>query len=200
MLKFKNKYFILRHGETTYQTKKRGFTYPWPDNPSVKLTKKGEKEIKKITKKIKEIGIDLIYSSDIFRTRQTAEIVAKKSGIKKIIFDKKLRDINLGIYHNKPKERSKTMEGFCLIFPDPKTRFSKRPKNGENWNDVKKRVRSFLKNVEKKNLNKTILIISHGDPLWLLEGIVKGLSNTQLLKQIFKKKYIKNGELRELKI
>lgn len=199
-MKLRNQYFILRHGQTIYQTKKRGFTYPWPDNPPVKLTKKGEREIKKRTKEIKEIGIDLIYSSDIFRTRQTAKIIAKKSGIKKIIFDKKLRDVNLGIFHNKPKERSKTKEGFYLIFPDPKTRFPKRPKNGESWNDVKKRLRSFLKDVEKKNQNKTILIISHGDPLWLLEGIVKGLSNNQLLKQIFKKKYIKNGEFRELKI
>ncbi|MEK9134746.1 MAG: hypothetical protein AAB451_00345 [Patescibacteria group bacterium] len=39
----------------------------------------------------------------------------------------------------------------------------------------------------KKSKNKNILIIGHGDPLWLLEGAVRRLSP-----------YIKVGELRKL--
>ncbi len=44
-MKLRNQYFILRHGDTIYQTEKKGFIYPWPDNPLVRLTKKGKKKI-----------------------------------------------------------------------------------------------------------------------------------------------------------
>jgi len=192
-MKLKNRYFLLRHGETVYQTKKKGFTYPWPDKPPVKLTKMGEKEIKNLAKKLKTKKIDLIFSSDIFRAQKTAEIVAKELGIKKINFDKRLRDVNLGIYH------SKTKEEFYRDFPDPKERFFKKPKGGESWNNVKKRIKNFINDISKKHRNKNILIVSHGDPLWLFEGILRGLSNQEFLDEIFyKKNYIKIGELREI--
>ena len=85
----------------------------------------------------------------------------------KINFDKRLRDINLGIYHGRLKKE------FYNDFPDPIKRFSNGPKKGESWNDLKKRVKSFLKEIEKKYKNKRILIVSHGDTLWMLEGILK---------------------------
>lgn len=191
-MKLNNQYFILRHGQTIYQKKKRDFVYPWPDNPPVRLTREGKKQIENLAKKIRKFKIDYIFSSDIFRARQSAEILAKKMG-KKINFDQRLRDINLGIYHGRPKEE------FYRDFPRmDKKRFSKVPPKGESWNQVKKRVLSFLKEIEKKYKNKKILIVSHGDPLWLLEGAIKNLSNQELLNEILKGRYIKTGELRKL--
>lgn len=188
-MKLNNQYFLLRHGQTIYQKKRKKFTYPWPDNPPVKLTKDGEKQIKDVVKKLKTRKIDLIYSSDIYRCRQTAEIVAKKLDLK-TDFDKRLRDINLGIYHGRPKK------DFYRDFPNLQERFSKRPKKAESWNDVKKRLLNFLKEIEKKYKKKKILIVSHGDPLWLFEGIVKGWSNKEQLEN--KDTYIKVGELRKI--
>ena len=190
--KLRNQYFILRHGQTTQQTQRKKFTYNWPDKPPVKLTKKGEKQIKAVAKKLKKEGIDFIYSSDIFRTRQTAGILVKELGLK-VKFDKRLRDINLGIYHGGLKEK------LYQDFPDLKKRFHQGPKRGESWNDVRKRVLHFLREIDKKHKNKNILIISHGDSLWILEGAVKGLTNQELLEENFRKKnYIKVGELRRL--
>lgn len=200
--KLNNQYFILRHGQTTQQTKKKEFTYNWPDKPPVKLTRIGEKQIKTVAKKLKNNPpssrpaglrrarkINLIYSSDTFRTKQTAEIIAKELGLK-INFDKRLRDINLGIYHGRPKKE------FYQDFPVLSKRFYKRPKKGESWVDCRKRTLNFLKEIDTKHKNKKILIISHGDPLWLLEGAVKGWSNQELLQS--KDSYIKVGELRKL--
>jgi len=190
-MELNNQYFILRHGQTAQQTKRKEFIYNWPDNPPVKLTREGKKQIREAAKKLKKEKIDLIYSSDIYRTRQTAKIVAKELDLK-VNFDKRLRDINLGIYHGRPKEE------FFRDFPFKEKRFNLRPKKGESWNDVKKRLLSFLREVNKKYKNKKILIVSHGDPLWLLEGIAKGLSNKELLKEISKGHYIKVGELRKI--
>lgn len=191
----RNKYFILRHGETTQQTKKLKkkeiIYYNWPSLSSFPLTKKGKKAIESVAKKLKNKKIDLIYSSDSLRTRQTAEIVAKELGLK-VNFDPRLRDINLGTYQGREKGE------FYKDLPLSLKRFSKKVPKGESWSDVKRRVVGAIKDIDKKHKGKTILIVSHGDPLWLLEGAIKGLTNQELLNQIFKKKFIKMGELREL--
>ena len=193
-----NNYFILRHGETIYQTRKREMVYPWPETTPVKLTKKGEEQIKKAAKLLKAKGIDVIYSSDVFRTRQTAKIVAKTLGTK-VTLDLRLRDTNLGIYHGRKKEE------FYRDFPinakitNTKMIFSQRPKGGENWNNVKRRMKNFVREIDKKHKNKNILIISHGDPLWLLEGAMKGFNNQEFISKVFvKKNFIRPGEVRKL--
>ena len=191
MLKLKNNYYILRHGQTDWQTKKKEWTYPKSDSPKIKLTKKGEKQIKKAVEKVRGKKVDLIFSSDFFRARQTSKIVAKALGLK-VNFDKRLRDINLGIY------KGRTKEEFYAKFPRySKNRFQKSPPGGENWLEVKKRMLQAIKGVEKKNKSKTILIVSHAEPLWLLEGAVKNWSLTEFLKNR-KNNYIEIAELRKL--
>ena len=189
--KLNNRYFILRHGLIDQQIKRKEFIYNWPDVPPIKLTRAGINQIKKAAKILKKERIDLMYSSDIYRTRQTALIVANELGLK-IKFDKRLRDINLGIYHGGLKKE------FFRNFPLSTKRFTQGPPNGENWNDVKKRLSGFLREVNRKHRSKNILIIGHGDPLWLLEGMIKGSSNEKLLKELSSGNYIKKGELREV--
>ena len=61
-------------------------------------------------------------------------------------------------------------------------------------------MKDFIRSVDKKHTNKNILIVSHGDPLWLLEkAVVNGLNNQELLSEIsLNKKYIQPGEVRKL--
>ena len=187
-----NQYYILRHGQTIHQTEKKKMMYPRPGKKPVLLTKEGEEQIKKAAKELKNKKIDLIYASDIFRARQTAKIVAKELNVK-IIFDKKLRDINLGIYHGGKKEK------FYQDFPKSLESFyDRKPEEGENWGEVRKRMISCLIDIDKKYQNKTILIISHGDPLWLLEGTMEGLNDEKLLEKKIKEVYVKTGEWRKI--
>jgi len=187
-----NQYYILRHGETIYQTEKKGIIYPWPEKKPILLTENGKNQIKNLAKKLKNKKIDLIFSSDIPRAKETAEILAKELGAK-AIFDKRLRDVNLGIYCGQKKEE------FFRDFPKIIERFyDKRPKKGETWGRVRKRMLECLKDIERKNQNKKILIVSHGDPLWLLEGTLKGLDDFQLLKIKIQDEVIKLGELRKI--
>lgn len=189
--KLNNQYFILRHGQTLWQTKEKKIIYSWPDVPPVKLTEKGQKQIKIAAKKLKKYHLDLIYSSDIYRTRQSSDIVAKDLNLK-IKLDKRLRDINLGVYHGRLKK------DFYQDFRLSIKRFSQKPKRGESWNDVKKRLLAFLKEIEKKHKKKKILVVSHGDPLWLFEGLVKRWPNERLIREALKGNYIKVGELRKI--
>ena len=187
-MELKNKYFLLRHGETIYQTEKKDILYPFPEKNPICLTEKGMEQIKKAAKELSKKKIDLIFSSDIFRTRQTAKIVAKKLDLK-INLDKRLRDVNFGIFGGKPKEKYKA------FFTDRREKFFKRPPKGENWNDVKERVLDFLKEIEERYKERNILIISHGDTLWLLAGTIKCLKNEEeFLKEKYRTFYPEVGE------
>ena len=170
----RNKYFLLRHGQTIYQTKKKGLIYPWPDFVT-ELTREGKKQIEVAAGKLKGKKIDLIYSSDFLRTRETAKIVAKEFGLK-VKTDKRLRDINPGIY------QGESIKKHSQFFTSRKQEFSKRPPKGENWRDVKKRIKDFLKEVEEKHKGKTILVVTHGDTLWILAGVLKGFNEKELLE------------------
>lgn len=175
--KLKNKYFILRHGETIHQIKKPEIVYFWPeDKPPATLTRRGRKQIEKRTKQLKNKAIDLIFSSDILRTCQTADIVAKELGLE-INFDKRLRDINWGTLQGKPGKEA------WAYYQNMEERFKKAPQKGESWLDCQRRVADFIKEVDKKYNKKTILIISHGDPLWLLDSWVRKLSQKEMLKE-----------------
>ena len=192
-MKLKNRYFLLRHGRTIYQGRKKAFIYPsLSKNKQVPLTKKGQREIKKAAELLRNKKIDLIFCSDFLRAKETAQIVANTLRVKKIIPDKRLRDINFGVLHGKKRE------DFYRLFPKgDKKRFFQAPKKGESWLQCQKRMKDFLKEMEKKYKSKNILVVSHGDPLWLLEGAVEKKSKSQLLEEK-KKNFIRTGELRTL--
>jgi isoleucyl-tRNA synthetase len=56
-------------------------------------------------------------------------------------------------------------------------RFTLRPKTGETYIEIKNRMASCLKDIDKNYKNKNILIVSHELPLLLLDCAVKGISN-----------------------
>ena len=186
-----NIYFLLRHGQTTYQLDKEKVIYPWPEPSPILLTEKGKEQIEIAAEKLKKEKIDLIFSSDLSRTRQTAKIISQKLAVN-VILDKRLREINVGIFQGKRTKQ------YYDYFSSPKVRFRKAPPQGENLRDCQRRVFDFFKEIDRKYKDKKILIVSHGDPLWLLEGKVKGLREEELLRQKFQGKNIKTAEIRKL--
>lgn len=185
-MKLKNNFHIMRHGQTAYQTVKRNFSYPYKESVDVAgITKIGRDGVRRTISKVKKLSIDIIYASDFRRTRETAEMVARGIGLKKKpILTSKLRDVNIGKYHGGRKK------DFYNDFPGD---FHWIPKNGESLVMVRDRMISFIKEIDICYENKNILIVSHGDPLWLLEGAIRGSDMTDR-----KKNYIQPGELRKL--
>ncbi len=192
-----NKYFILRHGQSQRNIDKT--VACWPEKARIPLTKKGKLQIKEIAKELKKEKIDLIFSSDLLRTKQTAEIVGEELNIKPRL-DKRLRELNSGAFNGMLVEKAGR-------FWDPEKklsrieyylkRFKVRAPRGENWLDTKRRMYQFLKEIDKKYQNKNILVISHENPITMLEGAVKGLSKEEIIK--YRDKFhIKVGELRKL--
>lgn len=188
----RNRYFFMRHAEAEHNCKK--VVSCWPETKGFKLTQKGKGQIKKSAAKLlKELGdshkIDIIFSSDLRRTKETTEEMAKALGVKKIIYDTRLREVDFGVYNEK------AVKEYHAFYKSEKDKFDHAPLGGESWNDVTKRIFEFLRRVDEKMEYKNILVVSHGDPLWLLEGAVKNLDEARQLKL----KYPKVGDWWEVK-
>ncbi len=202
----KNQYFILRHGQSIKNRKR--ISAGWPEIFYSPLTKKGEKRIKEVAKKLKKNlpagrqgKINLIFSSDLLRAKQTALIVAKELKLKPK-FDKRLREVKYGIFNGKTiEETGRFWDKERKL--GPLKYYSKRFKiplpGGEDYSDIEKRMFGFLKEIGKKYQGKNILIVGHQRPLTLLEKTVYGYSLKKFVEIIRKKKEIRTGEVRKLK-
>ena len=186
-----NNYFIFRHGHSLRQVKKLAMC--WPEKVYCPLTEEGIKETMRIARKLKSKRIDLIFSSDLLRTKQTAEILNKETGAK-IIFDKRLREYNVGIFNGKDPKLAWDYSNKKRNIVEAK------PPKGESLIEVRKRMYNFLKGVNGKYQNKNILIVSHELPLTVLEGSLKGWPIEKILewRRWGKEKTIKTSEWREI--
>ena len=193
MKELKNKYFLLRHGQTTHQIESPETVYHWPDgNPPYSLTKFGKKQAQQRALELKDKKIDLIFASDALRTKQTAQIVAQELDLD-IKLDQRLRDINWGVFQGKSMEQA-----WAFYNHNMEKKFTIAPSEGESWHDVKTRVIGLLKEIEEKYSQKNILIVSHGDPLWLLEDWINGLNQEQSLERRKNGVPMKMGDLKQI--
>ena len=188
-MKLKNHYYILRHGEALSNVK--NIVSSWPEKFKNSLTKKGEKQVVHSAKKLKGKGVQMIIASDLLRTKQTAQIVAKALKLK-VKFDKRLREVGFGFLNQRPAEE-------LLYLGFEKERLKNGPRRTESYESVLLRVQSLIKELEKKYKGKTILLVSHQCPLWILENWTTGYSLEEGLTRNPEEKRIGRGELRELK-
>lgn len=188
-MKLKNRYLLLRHGEALSNAK--NIISSWPEKHRFPLTKKGKAQVKQAAKALKKQGVDFIFSSDLLRTKQTAEIIGKFLKINPA-YDKRLREYDFGVLNGS------AIEYFHSLFSDQLKRFYLKPEKGETYNDIIERMQFFLKEKERKHKGKNILIVSHQLPIILILGKTEGLSNKKIYEKYIKTDRIKNGEIFEI--
>ena len=197
-MKLHNNYLLMRHGHSLANLKK--IVSCWPEKNKYALTSKGRKQVEQAIKKLKKKKIDLIFYSDLLRTKQTTHIVVQALKIKSQK-DERLREVNVGVLNEKKISKIGEFWGKKnKLSPSEhyEKRFHEAPPQGETYFEIEKRLISFIKEKEKKYQKKNILIISHGRPLSLLEKIIKNYSLEKFIKIIIEKKEIKTAEVRKL--
>ncbi|MCR4284645.1 MAG: histidine phosphatase family protein [archaeon] len=151
------KLITVRHGKTV--ANQEGLTQGWLDNHLTQLNKEGIEQAKKVAERLKGEKIDVIYSSDLGRAKDTAKEIAKYHDCK-LVLDKRLREIKKGIYEGGPGEKHwADFEKYGLNIKEWK------PEGGENEEEFKERIIDFIKEIEEKHKNQTVLVVSHGGTL-----------------------------------
>jgi len=191
-LKSRNTYYVMRHGQ--YQGNAEGFLCSDLDCPG--LNDIGRDEVIQATKKLSEKKIDLIITSPLARTKETAHIVAESLGLskEKVIEDVRLQEIQFGVFNGKPaSEYHREFQG------EGNEWFTKAPADAESHVQVKRRMGEALYDFEKKYQNQTILIVTHDTPAGLLIAASRGLTQKDTVAFHDGKAYLmQNAEVREM--
>ncbi len=187
-MNLKNTYYMLRHGEA--QSNVRDVCSSWPETFENPLTEAGVQMIHEAAELLADKKIEMIFASDLLRTKQTAGIVAEALGLT-VTFEEKLREIQFGDMNGKPATELEVLVG-------RHTPPGYRVFGGENYADVADRVFAFLQELELRYIGKTILLVSHQSPLWLLEEKVRGFGVMEIAAKVPGYWQMKRGEVREL--
>ena len=173
-----NTFYIVRHGQTNWNILGKTQGHGNSD-----LTKKGEEQALNLAKCLKDYPIDYIYSSDLGRAVQTAEIIGNTIGID-VKQTKSLREMGFGDWEGLlideiKKNHSKTYETWrnqphLVNIP-----------NGETLHIIKDRIDKFIKSLNEQHENKHILLVSHSVTVRviLLSFLNSSMENIYRIKQ-----------------
>lgn len=148
--------YIIRHGQTDWNIEHRT-----QGQTDIALNTNGIKQAELITRKIVNLKIDNIISSDLKRAYMTAQIINKNFN-KNIKTDKRLREFCFGTLEGITRDKI-TQE----IWDD----FNKNPKqfNAETKEEIFHRIKSFIDDIKSNNINKNTLVVTHGGPIRMIK-------------------------------
>lgn len=151
----KTRFIFVRHAEAE-GNKTRRF-HGWTDSG---ITEKGRLQAKRLAERLKSTDIDVIYSSSLKRTMQTASYISE---IKKlpIIASDQLKEINGGDWEDIAWEELQQR------WPDDYNIWENRPyehrmPNGETMEEFQGRLLNEIIRIICQNEGRNILIVTHG--------------------------------------
>lgn len=162
-------FYLMRHGEARQNVLR--ILDSFPGNSAFGLTDLGKCQAESMAREIVRLGAEFVFSSPMRRTRETADIVAKASGLS-VRHDDRLRELGFGSWHGTPAEAFLGPHG---KYHDPLLRIDGNPEEGlESARDMRARLADFLEDVLAEHEGARIAVVSHGDPVEQLHGILVG--------------------------
>lgn len=150
-----NKLIIVRHGKTYWNHERR-----YQGHTDIRLNNEGIKQANDLMRRLTNEKITAIYSSDLIRAQETAEIIAQPHGLK-VQTKEALREMNFGVWEGLTfqeieKKYPKECEAWILkphelLIPQGESFFMVRDR-------VLKETQKILKQHEKGN----IILVAHG--------------------------------------
>lgn len=160
---------LFRHGETDWNLVHR--CQGQLMDPPVSLNAEGIEQAKNTGEILVDMNLDIIFSSDLHRAKETAEVVADINGLN-IIYDERLLETNFGDIQGFLPDEQKDIDGYegDVYFIDYDHRFP----NGECVNDVKKRAFECLKEIALSYDYYNVGIATHGGVIGNIRSDVSG--------------------------
>ncbi|MEK7534351.1 MAG: 2,3-diphosphoglycerate-dependent phosphoglycerate mutase [Patescibacteria group bacterium] len=171
---------LVRHTESVWN--KKGI---WTGLTDIPLSKKGRKEAKDVANLLKNMKLDIAYTSVLSRATETLGIIKNVLHLDSILIvgNKALNERDYGELTGKNKWEIKKLYGeqkFLNIrrgwdYPIP---------NGETLKDVYERVIPYYKReiLPKLKMGKNVIIVAHGNSLRALVKYLENISDEDISK------------------
>ncbi len=151
----KTRLIFIRHAEAEGNAKRE--FHGWTDGD---ITEKGHIQAQKAAERLRDIPIDVLYSSSMKRTLQTAEYISRVKGLP-IIRTDKMKEINGGDWEGQKWEELQDR------WPVEHDTWENRPHlhrmpNGETMEGFQQRLITEVMKIINANMRKNICIVTHG--------------------------------------
>lgn len=170
---------LVRHGLTDWNEEGR-----WQGFTDIPIGKEGKAEIQKAAQTISNLRIDLAYTSNLLRTKQTYDEICNSLNLScPLLHESALNERDYGIYTGKNKWEIEKEIG-KKEFQNLRRGFDYPVPAGETLKDVYSRVVPFYKQVILPDLiqGKNILLVSSGNTFRALIKYLENLSNKEVEK------------------
>jgi probable phosphoglycerate mutase len=135
---------LVRHGETDWNAERR-----WQGHADVPLNDRGRAQARTLAEQLAADGrVDVIYTSDLSRARDTAEIVAARLGVR-VVVDADLREVDVGPIEGLTAEEARAFESW----------------EGETREAHAERVLRSLHGIASRHPGERVLVVTHGGSL-----------------------------------
>jgi len=157
---------LVRHGETDWNRDGR-----WQGHSNTSLNARGRDQARELADDLTE-EIDAVYSSDLARARETAEIVAARLGLD-IRLDPRLRERGFGSWEGLTGHEIEERDADALA----RWRAGEGPgaHDAEPFDAFAERMRRFLDDVLQRHPGERVLVIAHGGSIRVIHALATGL-------------------------
>jgi len=166
---------LARHGETDWNRDGR-----WQGHSNTSLNARGREQAHALADELTE-EIDVVYSSDLARARETAEIVAGRLGLD-VRLDPRLRERGFGSWEG--------LTGYEIEERDADALARWRAGEGPGAHDAEpfdafaERMGGFLEDVLQRHPGERVLVIAHGGSMRVIHALAAGLDYVREHKSI----------------
>ncbi len=178
---------FIRHGETDWNV-----TLQYQGQAQIPLNERGRQQARLAGERLRRLKASALYSSDIVRAWETAQIVGPLIGLEPQPMPE-LREIDVGQWEGL------TPEELYRRFPDHMREYERDPartvrKGGESYAQLQERALMALQQIaETYPSDETVLTVSHGGTIRAILCHVIGLDLSY-----FGRMWLDNGSLTEL--
>jgi probable phosphoglycerate mutase len=156
--------YFVRHGETIL-TPTRKFSGTGALDPE--LTADGLAQAARVAEEVAKLEPEVLISSPLQRARQTADAIAKSTGLK-VIDDKDWYELSFGSWDGKSIEEVKAED------PDDYQAWlnssAYRPGGGESYDEARIRIEAAIDKVVAEYPGKKVVVVTHN-------GVIKSAAN-----------------------
>ena len=147
--------YFVRHGETVL-TPTRKFSGTGALDPE--LMQEGLDQAELVAEEAVKLGAEVLIASPLKRTRQTAEAIARTTGLE-IIFDEAWFELSFGSWDGKSIEEVKEEEPDAYQAWLNSTAYA--PGGGESWDQATVRIEEALEKLVAEYPGKKIIVVTH---------------------------------------
>jgi len=156
--------FLARHGETDWNRDGR-----WQGHSDTPLNGRGREQARELAAQLDTV--DVVYSSDLARARETAEIVAARLG-REVRLDPRLRERGFGAWEGLTSAEIESR------FVDEHRRWRAGEGVGagdaEPFDSFAARIHAFLEEVLRLHPAENVLVIAHGGSIRVIQALATG--------------------------